>query len=76
MPRFSEKQMRSKIKAFIADNFKSVEEYAQYYGFNADYTRKSLRSQRPISTGMIATVSAGKIPIVHKEVKVYYEYET
>jgi hypothetical protein len=68
--------MRIKIKRFIETNYKSVEEYALDFGFNADSTRKALTGKRMLSTAMIATVSEGAIPVVRKEIKVFYEYET
>jgi len=75
MTTFTEKQMRLKIKQFINGNFKNIKDYALHYGFNDEACRQSLRGDRPITTGMIATVSDGKIPNIRKEVKRFYEYE-
>jgi hypothetical protein len=74
MTRYTEKQMRLKISQFIKANFKNVAEYARHYGFNAEACRQSLRGDRPLSTGMVATVSDRKIPILKKEVRRFYEY--
>jgi hypothetical protein len=77
MPTYTEKQMRLKIKQFINANFKNVREYAIHYGFNDESCRQALRGKRPLTTGMVATVSDGKIPNVIKNIRItrFYDYE-
>jgi hypothetical protein len=77
MTTYTEKQMRLKIKQFIAANFKNIKEYAKHYSFNDESCRQALRGDRPLTTSMIATVSDGKIPNVRKHTKItrFYEYE-
>jgi len=77
MPTYTEKQMRLKIKQFIGANFKNTKEYAIYYGFNDESCRQALRGKRPLTAGMIATVSDGKIATVRKYIKItrFYDYE-
>ena len=74
---YTESQMRAKIKRFISRNFGSVREYAKYYSFNDESCRQALRGDRPITVGMAATVSDGKIPNFRREVTIkrFYDYE-
>lgn len=62
MPKqITEKEMRRRLRNHISENYKTVEAYANAHGFNADQTRKALRGERLLSTGMVATVANGRI---------------
>ena len=66
-------RMKEKLKAYIADNFKSKMAYARHHGVDYNNLNSILRGDRPVTQTYAATISDGNIYIREDETLVRFK---
>lgn len=73
MKKIKNEQMVNKLRAYIADNFKSKMAYARHHGVDYNNLNSILRGDRPVTQTYAATISDGNIYVREDETLVRFK---